>query len=106
MSAELHLTAEDFNKEVIESDIPVLVDFYADWCMPCKMIAPVIAQLAEDFAGRVKVGKINVDEAPSVAEKYNVISIPSLMVFKGGQVVRQKVGALPKAELEKLVSDL
>lgn len=106
MSAELHLTAEDFNKEVIESDIPVLVDFYADWCMPCKMIAPVIAQLADDFAGRVKVGKINVDEAPSIAEKYNVISIPSIMVFKSGQVVRQKVGALPKAELEKLVSDL
>ncbi len=106
MSAELHLTAENFDEEVIKSDVPVLVDFYADWCMPCKMLAPLVVQLADDFEGRVKVGKLNVDDAPAIAEKYNVISIPTIMVFKDGELVRQKVGALPKGELEKLVTDL
>lgn len=106
MSAELHLTAGNFKDEVLSSDVPVLVDFYADWCMPCKMLGPLVSQLAEEYKGKVKVGKVNVDEAPDLASTYNVISIPAIMVFNGGEVVRQKVGALPKHELEKLVSDL
>ncbi|MFA6505754.1 MAG: thioredoxin, partial [Treponemataceae bacterium] len=82
MSAEINLTSANFETEVIKSSIPVLVDFWAEWCMPCKMIAPTIDQLATDFAGRLKVGKVNVDQENELAAQHNIVSIPTLLVFK------------------------
>jgi thioredoxin 1 len=106
MSAEVNLTAANFESEVLKSAIPVLVDFWAEWCMPCKMIAPAIDQLATTYAGKLKVGKVNVDQESDLAGRHNIVSIPTLLVFKDGKVVRQKVGAVPKHELENLVKDL
>ncbi|MGB9686514.1 MAG: thioredoxin [Rectinema subterraneum] len=106
MSAEVTLTSENFKKEVLESKIPVLVDFWAEWCMPCIMIAPSVAQIAESYKDRIKVGKLNVDEQSDLASQYGIISIPTLIVFKDGQVARQKVGAMPRHEIEKLFLDL
>jgi thioredoxin 1 len=89
------VTLEDstFEKEVLKSDIPVLVDFWAVWCGPCKAIAPVVDQVAKDFKGKVKVGKMDIDQHTAVAQRYNIRSIPTLLVFKGGQVVDTVVGA-------------
>ncbi|HIV14076.1 MAG TPA: thioredoxin [Candidatus Pullilachnospira stercoravium] len=95
-------TTANFNEEVLQSDIPVLVDFWASWCMPCKMLTPVIEELAEEAEG-YKVGKVNVDEEPELARQYNVMSIPTVLVFKGGQVVKQSVGVQPKEALEDMV---
>jgi thioredoxin 1 len=105
MSTELTLTAENFQAEVLQSSQPVLVDFWAEWCMPCRMIAPAVAQLAESYKGKLKVGKVNVDDEGDIASQYGIISIPTLMVFKDGNVVKQKVGALPKHEIENLVKE-
>ena len=93
-------TAENFEAEVLNSDIPVFVDFYADWCGPCKMMAPVIDKLSEEFAGKIKVGKINVDENQEMAIKYGVMSIPNMKFFKGGAVVDEVIGAVPKAAMK------
>ncbi|HAL93878.1 MAG TPA: thioredoxin [Rectinema sp.] len=106
MSAEVTLTAENFKKEVLESKIPVLVDFWAEWCMPCKMIGPSISQIAETYKDKIKVGKLNVDSEAEIASQYSIISIPTLIIFKDGQAIRQKVGAMPRHEIEKLFSDL
>ena len=106
MSAEVILTAENFKKEVLESKIPVLVDFWAEWCMPCKMIGPSISQIAETYKDKIKVGKLNVDSEAEIASQYSIISIPTLIIFKDGQAIRQKVGAMPRHEIEKLFSDL
>ena len=106
MSAEITLTAENFKKEVLESKVPVLVDFWAAWCMPCKMIGPSISQIAEAYKYKIKVGKLNVDNEAEIASQYDIISIPTLIVFKDGQAIRQKVGAMPRHEIEKLFSDL
>lgn len=106
MSAEITVTSQNFQSEVLDSSIPVLIDFWAEWCMPCKMIGPSIAQLAETWKGKVKVGKVNVDDEGQLASNYGIISIPSLIVFKDGQPVRQKVGALPKHEIESMFKDL
>jgi thioredoxin 1 len=106
MSAEITLTAENFKQEVLESEIPVLVDFWAEWCMPCKMIGPTIAQIAETYRDKIKVGKLNVDDQGDIASQYGIISIPTLIVFTKGQVFRQKVGAMPRQEIEKLFKDL
>ena len=95
-------TTANFNEEVLQSDIPVLVDFWASWCVPCKMLTPVIEELAEEAEG-YKVGKVNVDEEPELARQYNVMSIPTVLVFKGGQVVKQSVGVQPKEALEDMV---
>jgi len=97
------LDSANFDLEVMQSDIPVLVDFWASWCGPCRMIAPIIDQLADEFQGKVKVGKVNVDEQRDLASKYRVMSIPTLILFKGGQIIDQIVGARPKGELEKLI---
>jgi len=106
MSAEVTLTAENFKHEVLESEIPVLVDFWAEWCMPCKMIGPTVAQIAEAYKDRIKVGKLNVDDQSDIASQYGIISIPTLIVFTKGQVFRQKVGAVPRQEIEELFKDL
>jgi len=106
MSAEITLTSANFEAEVLKSSVPVLVDFWAEWCMPCKMIAPAVDQLAVAYDGRLKVGKVNVDQENELAGQHNIVSIPTLLVFKDGKVVRQKVGAVPKHELENLVKDL
>ncbi|MDX9826921.1 MAG: thioredoxin [Spirochaetia bacterium] len=103
MSVEVTLTSENFQKEVLESTIPVLVDFWAEWCMPCRMIAPSIAQIAEAYKGKVKVGKVNVDDQGDIASQYGIISIPTLLYFNEGQMVKQKVGALPKHEIENFI---
>jgi thioredoxin 1 len=106
MSEGIRITAANFEGEVVQSPIPVLVDFWADWCTPCKMIGPLLDQLGEEYAGRLKIGKVNVDEENALAGRHNVVSIPTLVVYKGGKILRQKVGALPKHELENLVGDL
>ena len=96
---ELKLNSENFEKEVLNSEKPVLVDFYADWCGPCKMMAPVVEELAEELQGKAKVGKINVDENQDLAMEYNVMSIPSLVIFKEGKEVKRFVGVSDKNEL-------
>lgn len=97
--------SENFGKEVLEADVPVLVDFWAEWCMPCKMIAPALEELESEYGGKLKVAKLNVDENNELASQYNIVSIPCLMVFKGGEVVNQHVGAGPKEMLEGIFRD-
>ena len=96
-----HFSDSDFAQEVLASDVPVMVDFYADWCGPCRMVAPIVDELAGEYAGKVKIGKINVDENPNTAKQYNVMSIPTILFIKGGKVVDQVIGALPKASLQQ-----
>ncbi|MFB2891413.1 thioredoxin [Aerosakkonemataceae cyanobacterium BLCC-F50] len=99
MAAAAQVTDSTFDEEVVESDVPVLVDFWAPWCGPCRMVAPVVDEIAEQFAGQVKVVKVNTDENPNVASKYGIRSIPTLMIFKGGAKVDMVVGAVPKTTL-------
>ena len=89
-----------FDAEVLQSDIPVFEDFYADWCGPCKMMSPVIDKMADELAGRIKVGKINVDENGDLAVKYGIMSIPNMVFFKNGEVVDRIVGAIPKPQMQ------
>ena len=100
---ENKFTKQNFEAEVLQSELPVLVDFYADWCGPCKMMAPVIEKLAETMAGKVKVGKVNVDEEEELAIKYRVVSIPAFLIFKDGEVKATCVGAMSAAELTEKV---
>ncbi len=93
------VTDATFEQEVIESSIPVLVDFWAPWCGPCRMVAPVVDEISEQYDGKIKVVKVNTDDNPSVATKYGIRSIPTLMIFKGGQRVDMVVGAVPKTTL-------
>jgi len=97
------LTDASFDRDVLTSDIPVLVDFWAEWCGPCRMMEPTINAVATAYAGRVKVGKLNVDDNGGTAMRYNIRGIPTLLLFKGGQVVDQRVGAIGKSEVQKML---
>jgi thioredoxin 1 len=99
----LDFTDATFDKDVLNSDVPVLVDFWAEWCGPCRMMTPTVDAIATDYAGKVKVGKVNVDENGGIAMRYNIRGIPTLLLFKGGQIVEQKVGAVGKPELQKMI---
>ncbi len=101
-----HVTDTSFDEEVLKSALPVLVDFWAPWCVPCRAIAPVIEELADDYAGRLKVVKLNVDENPATAARFGVRGIPNLVIIKGGKVKEQIVGAVPKAHLVKAVDNV
>jgi thioredoxin 1 len=106
MADVVNVTDADFEDEVLKSDRPVLVDFWAEWCGPCRQIAPIIKQLAEDYDGKVKVAKLNVDDSPQTAGKFGIRSIPTVLAFKDGQVVEQLMGARPKASFEELADKL
>lgn len=101
---EINATEQNFKKEVLESDKPVLVDFWAEWCMPCRMIAPSIAEIAKTYKDKLKVVKVNVDEAPDLAREYGISSIPTLGIFKNGEMVDYVVGALPKQAIEQIIN--
>ena len=97
-------TDADFDRDVLQSDIPVLVDFWATWCAPCKAIAPLLDTVADEYAGKVKVGKVNVDENQATPGKYGVRGIPTIILFKNGVVIDQVVGAVPKSQLDALIA--
>ena len=99
----LIITKDNFEQEVINSDKPVLVDFWAQWCGPCRMVAPIMDELAEDFDGKAKIGKVNVDEQGELAAKFRIMSIPTVMLFKDGQMVEKVIGARSKAEFANLL---
>lgn len=101
--AEIKLTKDNFQEEVLNSKEPVLVDFWASWCGPCRMLGPVVAEIAEEEAGRTKVGKVNVDEETDLAVQYGISSIPAILVFKNGEVVNRTVGLQSKESLKKLL---
>ena len=101
MSLPTPVTDSDFDQEVLEADTVVLVDFWAEWCGPCKMVAPVLDDLSQEYDGKIKFTKVDVDENPQTAMKYGIRSIPTLLVFKGGSPVDQVVGAVPKAVIKK-----
>ena len=99
----LTFTDAGWDKDVLNSDVPVLVDFWAEWCGPCRMMSPTVDAIATDYAGRVKVGKLNVDENGATSMRYQVRGIPTLLLFKGGKVVEQKVGAVGKSDVQKML---
>lgn len=99
MDKTIEVTDSSFQTDVLDSELPVLVDFWADWCGPCRMIAPHVKAIAEEYDGKLKVAKVDIDENPAVPGRYGIIGIPTLMLFKGGQVVERVTGALPKARI-------
>jgi thioredoxin 1 len=104
MAENMHeFTEGNFEAEVLQSDKPVLIDLWAEWCMPCKMIEPAMEEIAKENAEALKVGRVNVDENPGIASKYGIRSIPTLLIFKGGQVAEKMVGAVPKDTIQKFV---
>ena len=101
-----HVTDDTFEAEVVKSDLPALVDFWAEWCMPCKMIAPAVEELADEYAGRAKVAKVDTDSCRQTAMKFGIRSIPTVLFFKGGSVADQVIGAVPKEELKRKLDNL
>ena len=102
--AVLNVTGKDFEGEVLKSDLPVLVDFWAEWCGPCRMVSPIVDEVAEELQGKLKVVKVNVDDAQDLASNYEVMSIPTLILFKGGEPVEQIVGAVAKDQLSEKIN--
>lgn len=102
--SEVKITTANFEEEVLKSDIPVLVDFWATWCGPCQMLSPIIAEIAEEFAGKIKVGKVNTDEEGPLASKFGIMSIPTVMFFRDGEVVETLVGFRPKEDFVKVIN--
>ncbi|MCK5013567.1 MAG: thioredoxin [Candidatus Omnitrophica bacterium] len=102
--AVLNVTGQDFEGEVLKSDLPVLVDFWAEWCGPCRMVGPIVDEIAEELEGKLKVVKVNVDDAQDLAGNYQVMSIPTLLIFKGGELVEQIVGAVSKDVLSEKIN--
>jgi thioredoxin 1 len=102
----LTLTDASFKKEVLESELPVLVDFWAPWCGPCKMLAPLVEEMAKEYSGRIKVGKVDVDSNPRTASSYSIMSIPTLSFFKGGKIMNQAVGVLSRSDLKKRIEEV
>ncbi len=105
MSAEVVIGNHNFKEEVLDSKVPVIADFWAEWCVPCKMIGPVLEKLAEEYAGKIKVAKINVDENGEIASQFNIVSIPTLLVFKDGNIVNKQIGAVPRNIIEGMIKD-
>jgi thioredoxin 1 len=103
MSELLHLTDQNFESEVLQSSTPVLVDFWAEWCAPCRMVAPVVEQINEDYAGEIKVGKLDVDASPVISAQLGVLSIPTIILFKDGKPVQRMVGFQPKPSLKSKI---
>lgn len=99
----MNLTMDNFEQEVLNAQVPVLVDFWAVWCMPCKMLAPVIEELSEEANGAYKVGKVDVDAAPGLAAQFGIMNIPTVLVFKNGKVVDKSVGVMPKSKLQDML---
>ncbi len=104
--AIMTLTEANFEQEVLKSDVPVLVDFWASWCGPCRMLGPLVEQVANESDGSYRVGKVNVDDEQALAERYNIMSIPALKVFKDGAVAAESVGMIPKNKIEELVKNV
>ncbi len=100
---EIELTDANFKQEVLDSELPCLVDFWAPWCGPCLMVAPVLKEIAQEYQGKMKVCKLNVDQAPQTASEYGIMSIPSLLIFKDGKMVDKLIGAVPKSAIESAV---
>jgi thioredoxin 1 len=106
VSKGITINAANFESEVLQASVPVLIDFWASWCGPCRMIAPFIDQLAEEYSGRIKVGKVNVDEENDLAGRHGIVSIPTLVVYNNGAVAGQKTGAVPKHDIEAMFKNL
>ena len=102
--SEMNITKNNFEQEVLHSDKPVLIDFWAPWCGPCRMLSPVISEIAEEYGDKIKVCKVNVDESPDLAAKFGIMSIPALLLFKGGELAAQKIGYMGKDEVLAFVS--
>jgi len=105
MGSEVNVTNATFQKEVLESAVPVLADFWAEWCVPCRMVSPVLTKLAEEHDGKVKVAKISVDQESELAMKFNIVSIPTILLFNKGEVARQQIGAAPRKVLEDMIKE-
>ena len=106
MAEEVTVTASNFDAEVVKSTIPVVADFWAEWCGPCKMIAPVLKELAGVYKDKIKIAKIDVDAEGELAQQFNIVSIPTILLFNKGQVVKQQIGAVPRQALEKMIKEV
>jgi thioredoxin 1 len=106
MADEVTVTTSNFDSEVVQSAVPVVADFWAEWCGPCKMIAPVLRELATQYKDKIKIAKIDVDAQAELAQQFNIVSIPTILVFSKGKVVKQQIGAVPRQALEKMIKEV
>jgi thioredoxin 1 len=106
MAEEVTVTASNFDSEVVQSAVPVVADFWAEWCGPCKMIAPMLKELATQYKDKIKIAKIDVDAQVELAQQFNIVSIPTILVFSKGKVVKQQIGAVPRQALEKMIKEV